>query len=124
MTSKSCPHRVFTAVSARRDDAVVLHAAGALDLDSAPVLRKELHHIEGSPEVRVVIVDLEAVTFCDSIGMSELVLALHRGEAQGRRFMLAGVPAALTRLLAVTALDRAFDIHPTLDDALRAATAP
>ncbi|GAB2486868.1 STAS domain-containing protein [Streptosporangium sandarakinum] len=124
MVSQPQSATALTISSQPRDGAVVLRAHGELDMGSAPVLRERLRQATERPAAPALVVDLVEVSFCDSVGMSELVLALHRSEAEGLRLALSGVHGSLERLLWATGLHNVFDIHPTCDDALRAVTAP
>ncbi|MFC4062230.1 STAS domain-containing protein [Planomonospora corallina] len=100
-------------------DTVVVHVSGELDYRSAPLLREHLDGVWGRSGVTVLVVDLSRVAFCDSVGLGELVTALQRSEAQGVRLMLSGVQGVLARVLSITGLRRAFEIHTDLGTALR-----
>ncbi|MFF0309118.1 anti-sigma factor antagonist [Streptosporangium sp. NPDC004379] len=124
MASQPQSATALTISSQTRDGVVILRARGELDLGSAPVLRDRLREATERPAAPALVVDLAEVSFCDSVGMSELVLALHRSEDQGLRLALSGVHGSLERLLLATGLHNVFDIHPTFVDAFRAVTAP
>ena len=64
-----------------------------------------------------VIIDLSGVLFCDASGLALLVGAQNRAQADGRTVVLAGPREGVSKLLRITGLDRAFTIHPTVDDA-------
>ncbi|WP_449062251.1 STAS domain-containing protein [Planomonospora algeriensis] len=113
----------FTLSSETCGDVIVVHASGELDYRSAPVLREHLGHIWATPGTAVLIVDLSEVAFCDSVGLSELVDALQRSEAADVRLMLSGVHGVLSRVLSITGLRKAFEIHDGPDAALRQAAA-
>ncbi|GII75821.1 hypothetical protein Sru01_08030 [Sphaerisporangium rufum] len=95
----------------RRDDVVVLRVRGDLDHRWAPVLRSALGQAYEQPEVPAIVLDLSDVDFCDSVGLSELIAALRRCEADGRRFTLAGVHGTVLRLLTITGLLAMFGVQ-------------
>ncbi|MDP9866584.1 MULTISPECIES: STAS domain-containing protein [Streptosporangium] len=111
----------FTISCDLHEGAAVIRVGGELGFHSAPLLREQLHRVWDGPGTPLLIVDLTEVTFCDSVGLSELVSALQHGEATGTRFVLSGVHGPLARVLTITGLRKAFEIHPTADDALRQA---
>ncbi|WP_410606742.1 STAS domain-containing protein [Amycolatopsis sp. lyj-109] len=97
-------------------EAVVVAAAGDLDLGTAPVLRARARSaLDGRPGA--LIVDLGAITFCGSAGLqviAELVAATADVEVPfavvtGRRQVL--------RALQVTRMDTTLALHPTVDGA-------
>ncbi|MFC4584895.1 STAS domain-containing protein [Sphaerisporangium corydalis] len=105
-----------------RDSALVVQARGELDYRSAPVLRGELDHVWKVPGVSTIVLDLAEVTFCDSVGLSELIAALRRSKTTGRVLLLSGLQGTLLRVLTITGLRGAFDSHDTVEDALRHAS--
>ncbi|GAA3114309.1 hypothetical protein GCM10010466_01770 [Planomonospora alba] len=111
----------FSLSSEAHGSAVVVHVSGELDYRSAPVLREHLSPLWDRSEVSALVVDLSAVAFCDSVGLGELVEALQRSESRGMRLMLAGVQGVLARVLSITGLRKAFEIHPDPGAALRRA---
>jgi anti-sigma B factor antagonist len=103
----------FTVSSHLRQGAIIIRVGGELDFRSVPVLREHLNRVWDLADTPVLIVDLTAVSFCDSVGLSELLAALQRSEATGVRLMLSGVQGVLARVLSLTGLRNAFDIHPS-----------
>jgi anti-sigma B factor antagonist len=90
----------------------VLSVDYELDYANAPRVG-ELIAVALAPGVRALIVDLTQCTFVDTAGVAELVAAHKLGAA---RDALLGVvvPAALTRLFAITALDQYLRVFPTV----------
>ncbi|SEF63821.1 anti-sigma B factor antagonist [Thermomonospora echinospora] len=97
----------------------VLTVTGELDHHTAPRLRTALEEIELEAGSALVI-DLSAVTYCDSTGITVLVTAYHRTQAEGASLALAGLTPDLTRVFTVVGLDQIFSFHPTAEDAVRA----
>jgi anti-sigma B factor antagonist len=109
----------FTVSSDLYGTALVVHASGELDYGHAPVFRSEMTRVweAGTPET--VVIDLTALTFCDSAGVAELIWSLQRSRALGTRLVLAGVHGTLERILAITGLRPSFEVSPTVEEALQ-----
>lgn len=67
-----------------------------------------------------LIVDLSKVTFLDSSGLGVLSATAHRAASLGCAFSIAEPSPTVTRMLAITALDRAWPVFPSLPAALAA----
>lgn len=85
-------------------DATVLVVSGELDLVSGPELEHALHQVESS-EPGSVILDLRAVEFMDSAGLSVVVNAHQRSQSAGTEFGLVNGSRQVQRLLALTGMD-------------------
>jgi anti-sigma B factor antagonist len=67
-----------------------------------------------------VVLDLSAVDFIDSTGLSVLLNGLRRVTRQRGRMALVCVNPTVLRLFEITRLDATFDIHATREEALSA----
>jgi anti-sigma B factor antagonist len=92
-------------------DGVCVAVAGEVDIDTAPRLRLAL--AAALQEASQVVVDLGAVTFLDSAGLSTLIATHQRAEATGVSLRLRRVPPMVLRLLALTGMDSLLVITPT-----------
>jgi anti-sigma B factor antagonist len=97
----------------------VIVASGEIDLYTSPGLHDALLLAATQASDRVVV-DLSAVTFIDSTGLGLLVAALTRARSAGRSMCLVGPTGLVIRVLRVTRLDQAFEIHVTLGEATTA----
>ncbi|MFE9933667.1 STAS domain-containing protein [Streptomyces sp. NPDC005533] len=98
-------------------DLALAHIAGDLDIATAPQLRTQaLALIEQGH--RHLILDLGAVTFCDSSGFNALVGIFRCAKTAGGSLVLAAVPDRLERLLDLTGLGALLPSHPTAAHAL------
>ncbi|OKI25656.1 STAS domain-containing protein [Streptomyces sp. CB03911] len=95
----------------------VLEIAGDLDFRSAPCAREVLLRLAPGPG-RLLVVDLTALTFCDSTGITLLVAARNHAVSQQAHIALAGVPAHVARIFDITGLDQVFTTCPTAEDAV------
>lgn len=89
----------------------VVTLAGELDIGTAPRLTAAVETALESQPTRIVL-DMSAVTFCDSQGLGTLVV-LNRAATRSRSILvLAELTDFLDRLLHVTGLHQAFTIQP------------
>lgn len=96
--------------------AVVVAAAGDLDLGTAPTLRTRTRDaLDGRPGA--LIVDLGGITFCGSAGLQVLAELIAETEAADLRFAVVTERRAVLRALELTRLDAALAVHPTVSRA-------
>lgn len=98
------------------DAGPVLRVAGDLDFEFAPVLRERVEQLVLAPG-QCLVIDLSALEFCDSSGITALLAARRHAQAAGADVALAAVPAKTLRTLTIVGLDRVFTIHPDSDTA-------
>jgi anti-anti-sigma factor len=96
----------------------VLEISGDLDHTSAHELRELLTTLTLQPGRRLVL-DLAGMDFCDSSGLTALLVARDRAQAAGAGIALAAVPAPALRILRIVGLDQIFPLHPDADSATR-----
>ena len=94
---------------------------GDLDIATVPELRERLFGLLG-PGVRLLIIDLSGVSFCDVAGLAVLIGTQRRATARGIIVRLAAPRPQVAKLLRITGLDHNFTICATLADALPTAT--
>ena len=100
-----------------RPAVTIARLEGELDIASTPALREYLLSVFG-PGVRLLIIDLSGVSFCDVSTLAVLVATQRRARRLGITVRLAAPRPQLTKLLHVTGLDHCFTICATLDVAL------
>ncbi|WP_030722014.1 STAS domain-containing protein [Streptomyces sp. NRRL F-2580] len=94
----------------------VLEIAGDLDYDQAPRLRQAVTALSLEPGQRLVL-DLSRIQFCDSSGITALIVARNHAVAARADIALAAVPDNTIRILRIVGLDRVFTLHPDVDTA-------
>jgi len=103
-------------------DCVIVTAAGEIDISTVTPLRDRLFEVaaSGAP----LVVDLERVSFIDSVGLATLVGAAKRAAEHGGSLQVACALPKIRQLVRLTGLDRQVPLARTLDEALefRAAT--
>ena len=101
--SPSPTDELLTVDSVTVDGTTRLVLAGEVDCSTAPLLRRTLD-AAFADEPRGITVDLEAVTFLDSAGLSTLAIAHRTAAAQGVRLRVLVGTRAVARALQVTGL--------------------
>jgi anti-sigma B factor antagonist len=97
----------------------VVSVYGELDVASAPTLRSGLIDLvtQGSKHL---VLDLEGLDFLDSTGLGAIISALKRARTNGGDLRLVCTQSRIRRLFEITALDKAFPLYSSPDDAVRA----
>ncbi len=94
---------LLTVDAASTDGAVRIVCAGEVDCSTAPELRRALDDAFADGPCAVTV-DLEAVTFLDSAGLSVLAIAHRTARRSGARMRVLVGTRAVTRALQVTGL--------------------
>lgn len=105
-----------------RDDAVLVRVKGDVDSSTVDQLTPHLRaalQVAAKHPARLVIVDLQPVTFFGSAALNA-VLDCHEGGAEtGTTVRVVADHDAVLRPIQVTELDRILEVYPTLSDALQ-----
>ena len=91
------------------DGALLLRVRGEVDIESAPTLDGALRAAEAA-RPRQLILDLSAMEFIDSTGISVLVHAGQRAKRQNCSLVLANLPAQVQRVFEVSGVVSQFTI--------------
>jgi len=102
-----------------RPAVTIARLEGELDIATTPALRERLLSVF-SPAVRLIVIDLSGVSFCDVSALAVLVATQRRAGGLGITVRLAAPSSQMAKLLRVTGLDQCFTICATVDDALPA----
>ncbi len=94
----------------------VLSVRGEIDAYTSPRLRERLASLMDQGRFRL-IVDLEDVGFMDSTGLGVLVSCLKRAKEHAGEMILVCTSPQILRVLAITGLDRVFDVRSTVAEA-------
>jgi len=100
------PLRLRTVVEGRT---VHLTVSGELTYATAPLFQGHVAQVL-APSRPFLVVDLEGVTFSDSVGLSALIGARRRAGTVGGDVTLCGVRGPLRRCLQITGADTLFTI--------------
>jgi anti-sigma B factor antagonist len=87
-----------------------------LDTHIAPALKSELVLISGKGEKNVVM-DLSHCKYCDSSGLSAILVANRLSKNANGVFVLTGLNDAVERLITISQLDTVLNITSTVQEA-------
>jgi anti-sigma B factor antagonist len=87
-----------------------------IDLTVADAVREALLSVLNAGALGLVV-DMTATTFCDSAGITALVRAVRRANANGATMRLAVTAPPVLRVLNLVGIDRLIDIYPSADAA-------
>ena len=87
-----------------------------LDTHVAPTLKSELVLISGNGE-KNIIMDLSSCRYCDSSGLSAILVANRLCKNSDGKFILSGLQEAVERLINISQLDSVINITFTVEQA-------
>ena len=102
-------------------DAVLVHVTGEIDSSTATELRSRLESAlqqAGAHESRLLIVDLQDVTYFGSAGLNAVLDCHKQGLRAGISVRLVADNDLVVRPIEVTNLDSLLDLYPALSNAL------
>jgi anti-sigma B factor antagonist len=88
----------------------VVRIAGEVDIQTSPLLDEHLRRVLGEG-VSSLVVDLGAVSFLDSTGLSVLIASLKRCEAAGGTLRVVSAEPNVRRVFEVTGLTDVFHME-------------
>jgi anti-anti-sigma factor len=86
-----------------------------LDTHIAPTLKSELVLVSGNGEKNIIL-DLGNCRYCDSSGLSAILVANRLCKNASGTFVLTGLNDAVERLITISQLDTVLNISNTLDE--------
>lgn len=89
-----------------------------LDTHIAPTLKSELVLVSGNGEKNIIL-DLGNVRYCDSSGLSAILVANRLCKNAGGTFVLTGLNDAVERLITISQLDTVLNITDTVEDGVK-----
>jgi len=95
----------------------VLAVKGEVDLYTSPQLCEALERLVGEGASSIAV-DMTDVGFMDSSGLGVLVGVLKRVQERGGRMALVAPREPVKKLLAISGLDSAFIVTPSLDETI------
>lgn len=95
----------------------IIAITGDIDMYSSPELRNEMMgHI--MKKAAALYIDLKSVTYIDSSGIATFVEGLKCMKLYGGKLQFCGIPNSILEIFRFSKLDRVFEIHGTVDDAI------
>lgn len=96
----------------------VIAISGEIDMNSSPELRARLLElINNKPPV--LFIDFTSVSYIDSSGIATFVEGLKGMMPYGGRLKFVSIPPKIAEIFGFAKLDKVFEIHGSMDDALR-----
>ena len=89
-----------------------------LDTHIAPTLKSELVLVSGNGEKNIVL-DLSKCRYCDSSGLSAILVANRLCKNANGTFVLTGLNDAVERLITISQLDTVLNITGSVDEAVK-----
>ncbi|MCF8277774.1 MAG: STAS domain-containing protein [Flavobacteriales bacterium] len=97
--------------------AVVKVKAEKLDSQISPSLKSELV-VLNADEFKNIIIDLSDTRYCDSSGLSAILVANRLCKNSNGSFVLCGLQRSVSKLISISQLDTILNITPTLEEAV------
>ncbi|MFI9561637.1 STAS domain-containing protein [Nonomuraea endophytica] len=114
----------FTVSIRLHETFIVARVASELDYTSAALLHRQVEDAWATTRSAGLVLDLGEVTFCDSMGIGVLVLLLKQRREQQSNLVLSNLPPLLERILTITGLRTAFQVVPSVEEALQTVQPP
>ena len=89
----------------------VIQPVGILDGTKVNQLRQDVKNIVDAG-AKIILVDLEQVTFMDSSGLGALVIALKTVRTAGGRLFLCSINDQVKMLFELTSMNHVFEVFP------------
>jgi len=89
-----------------------------LDTHIAPALKSELVLISGNGEKNIIL-DLAKCRYCDSSGLSAILVANRLCKNASGTFVLTGLSEAVERLITISQLDTVLNITQSVSEAVK-----
>jgi anti-sigma B factor antagonist len=86
-----------------------------LDTHIAPTLKSELVLVSGNGEKNIIL-DLSKCRYCDSSGLSAILVANRLCKNANGTFVLTGLNDAVERLITISQLDTVLNIASSIDE--------
>lgn len=103
-------------IESRENSTLIKVQTEKLDTHIAPALKSELVLVSGKGEKNIIL-DLELCQYCDSSGLSAILVANRLCKNAGGTFVLCGLNDAVERLITISQLDTVLNITANADEA-------
>ena len=102
----------------KKDNYVVVKVkVEKLDSQISPSLKSELV-VLNADEFKNIIIDLADTRYCDSSGLSAILVANRLCKNSGGTFVLCALQRSVSKLISISQLDTILIITPTLEEAV------
>jgi anti-anti-sigma factor len=98
--------------------AIVTSTVAKLNATNAPHLKSEFILIN-KHNINTIVIDLTQTNYCDSSGLSSLLIANRLCKDSGGKFVLVGLQENVEKIIHIAQLDRVLLIAKNVNDALK-----
>lgn len=95
---------------------IIVSNTDKLNGSNADELKKEINQINNN-HINNIIIDLTATSYCDSSGLSALLLANRLCKKSSGNFVLVGLQPMVKKVIEIAQLHRVLEITETLEEA-------
>lgn len=106
----------FTITTEEKYTSITVHVE-KLDTTIAPALKSELVMLNANGVVNIII-NLSETKYCDSSGLSAILVANRLCKNVNGTFILCGLQSAVKKLISISQLDTILNITPSLNEAI------
>ncbi|MCF8222499.1 MAG: STAS domain-containing protein [Bacteroidales bacterium] len=103
-------------IESKKNSTLIQVQTEKLDTHVAPALKSELVLVSGKGEKNIIL-DLSECEYCDSSGLSAILVANRLCKNAGGTFVLCGLNDAVERLITISQLDTVLNITESVPDA-------
>ena len=107
----------FTIDKQEKYTLVTIHVE-KVDSRISPALKSELVVVNAGGEKNIII-DLSKCRYCDSSGLSAILIGNRLCKNENGTFVLSGLQDPVSKLIAISQLDSVLQITPTVDEAVQ-----
>jgi anti-anti-sigma factor len=100
-------------------NAKVFEVQGSLDCHHINEFTQLSEIVKKCSENRIVVLDMSGVKYLDSVGLGTLISMRTTAARRGGHFRMCALQDFVKKVIQTTHLDRALDIYPTAEEALR-----
>lgn len=93
----------------------IIQPSGILDSNNSQEFRAKIAEMLKT-EAKIILVDLQNVTFMDSSGLGALVLAFKTLRAADKKLVICSINEQIKILFELTGMDKIFEIFPNQDE--------
>jgi anti-sigma B factor antagonist len=101
--------KALSVVVREEDSTLRVEIAGELDISTVPACNKELSELRHNSANRVVL-DLSAISFMDSTGLSAVLVAEMHARMRGQKFVVVAGPPHVHELFKLTGVDNFLEV--------------
>ncbi len=103
----------------RQDDIVIFKVAESrFDSQISGLVKGELTILLNAEEIKKLVFDLSDVEYCDSSGLSAILLAFRMLHDEGGELRIAGAQKNVKALIEISQLDRILKLTDTVEEAV------